>query len=501
MRKLGFKNIRLFFFMTILAFLIMGIFFYGIRYVSKIDTTTYDIAEGSIVYNDDFQLIETRDHTKLKRSYDSNYYLTTIEEGLPTKYKIGQSTIVYHKADYKMYLYGVFYQVMNTGEVKKIEKKEEVTRTNSPFFYKISDRKYLWVDKRFTSEDGSIKTKDYLIIELDKQGNATLANNEMNEKTINPIILKGSQYDFDIAHEKLIIGKQEINLKNIIGSSNLYKDPDKTNSDEKEENEDNSNGEGNTNNGGNSSNNGNGNNNQGGNNTGDLNQNYYDEYLKTLVDHFNTLTNNIIDNVENNKNENKPDTIIDLTRWVSLGTIESGVTSIKLNYNVFDPNNEYSTIFITVDTIGEETKKIYLSKENNSYSIRGLQPNKEYTITFGYQLSPSIDPGSMEISDDVVKVKTNKPNYELKFSKITTEQIYFYLKMDTEYQAESGSVTLYSDDVLIQSIPIDIEKAKSGYTASFPYKDLGQIVEIRVENLVFNGHSINLDLSSKYINQ
>lgn len=66
--------------MTILAFLIMGIFFYGIRYVSKIDTTTYDIAEGSIVYNDDFQLIETRDHTKLKRSYDSNYYLTTIEE-------------------------------------------------------------------------------------------------------------------------------------------------------------------------------------------------------------------------------------------------------------------------------------------------------------------------------------------------------------------------------------------------------------------------------------
>jgi len=487
LRKLGVKNIRLFIFMSLLAIIIMGIFLFGIKYVAKIDTTTYEIADGSIVYNDDFQLIETKNNTKLQRSYDSNYYLTTLEEGLPVKYKMGQATIVYHPSDYKMYLYGNFYQVLNSGEVKKIEKKEEVIRTNSPFFYKITDRKYLWVDKKFTSDDGSIQAKDYLIIELDKKGNATLANNEMNEKTINPIILKGSQYDFDIVHEKLIIGKEEIDLKNIIGSSNLYEDP-------KEEN-----------------------NGSGGNNGGDDNFNavetppaaedtsdYYKDYLKTLVKHFNNLTNSVIDTSQ--KGNYGDGTSIYLSRWVSLGTIEAGVTSIKVNYNVFDPNNEYATLFLIIKDASGEASKVYLNKEKDSYIISGLQPNKDYTLIFGYQLISSIDSTNSEINDDTVKVKTIKPSYELRFKKITATQIHFYLKMDSEYQAEAGNISLYTgydtnSFERIANAVIDIEKAKNGYVGTINYKDLKKFVELRVENLMYNGQPVSLDITSRYINQ
>lgn len=477
MRKLGFKNIFLFFVMAILSFFIILIFVVAIKHMSSMDNHVYKLAEGSLIYTDEFLPIEVGKNSNLKKSFDTNYYLTTIEDNIPVKNKIGKSVVVYHPSDYKMYLYGTFYLVRNNGEIEKIEKKAEVTRTLSSSFYKISDRKYLWIDKSISSSDGSIKTKNYLIIELDKQGNATLANQEINEKTINPIILKGTEYDFDVVHEKLIINKEEIDLKNIIGSSNLYKDPENTEKGDKNQDK------------------------------GEQNQkeeNYYDEYLEKLVDHFNALKSGVIEanDALNNKNtDTNVNSHLDISRWISLGTIESMTTSVKVNYNVFDPSNEYSSIFLILTDSSGESKKFYLNKENNYYIVRGLSPNNEYTITLMYQLAISIDPSGSEISSDTVKVKTKKPEYQLQISKITSNQIYFYLKMDDEYQVESGNIILLSDDVQVANLAIDVEQAKKGYTASFPYEKLGYSVEIRLQDLVFNGQKVELDVFNKYINR
>ena len=224
MRKLGIKNIRLFVLLAILVFVILLIFFFGIRYVLNLDTSTYTLQKGSFLYDDDFNYIEVEDDAILKKSFDNAFYLTMLTDGISQKYKIGPSTVVYNDADYKMYLYGTFYQVSTSGEVQKLTKMTEVVKANVPQFYKIADRKYLWIDSTFTSTSG-LNTDEYLIIELDKQGNATLANHEMYEKTINPMVIKGSLYDFDVVHEKLILTDREIDLKNIIGSSNEYQDP------------------------------------------------------------------------------------------------------------------------------------------------------------------------------------------------------------------------------------------------------------------------------------
>ena len=50
------------------------------------------------------------------------------------------------------------------------------SNTTIPKFYKIDDRKYLVVDSKIVSEDYSIEANNYLLVELDKAGNAKLSN-------------------------------------------------------------------------------------------------------------------------------------------------------------------------------------------------------------------------------------------------------------------------------------------------------------------------------------
>ena len=79
------------------------------------------------------------------------------------------------------------------------------------------------VDREIVSSDKFTNTVNYLLVELDKLGNAKLSNNKINLKTITPMILVTSKYRFDINNEILNFGSYDIDLKKIIGSTNQYK--------------------------------------------------------------------------------------------------------------------------------------------------------------------------------------------------------------------------------------------------------------------------------------
>ena len=65
-----------------------------------------------------------------------------------------------------------------------------------------------------------------MIVELDRLGNATLNNNEVNVKTFTETSIITNDYVFDIANEVLIYGENKIDLKKIIGSTNEYESKD-----------------------------------------------------------------------------------------------------------------------------------------------------------------------------------------------------------------------------------------------------------------------------------
>ena len=472
MRKLGIKNRKLFILLVVLVLLAISLFSYFIFYSSHMEAEEYTLAEKSVLYDINNNYLSLETSSVLKKAFDGNYYIeTSLGED---NYKIGKNAVVYNSSDYQMYIYGVAYQVYEDGSVRKTEKQETIVKSNGPFFYKLGDRKYLMIDSRIFSEDQSIDTSEYLIVELDKQGNATLTNHEINVKTINPLILKGSKYDFNVVHEKLIVGEKTIDLKNIIGSTNEYVDKDYNVDDAKEEN--------NTN------------------NTSD----YYNDYLNKVVDSFTNLYNSVGNINNSNKEENNDDIYLDLTRWLSLNKVTSSITSITLDYTVFDPNNEYSQVFLEFKPANseEDYTRIYLSKEQTSYTIYGLNYNQEYTIQFGYVLAMNIDEYQTPVVSDTVKAKTQTPEISLKIQKITSSKIYYEITFDKNYNLDSAIVGLYSDNELLKEISLTKDMISEGtYQGSFDYESLGFLVEVRMRNIVYDGDVTDLSYSAKYVNR
>lgn len=470
MRKLGKENRKLFIILSIIVVIIIILFIYFIKIALSFDRNVYKIDAGTTLYNEQYEKVVPEEDSILKKGFDGKYHLITKDK---KKYTLGNVVVSSKKTKSSIDLYGVAYQVLTSGEVIKVSQKTTIPKTSPAKFYKLADRKYLFIDSEIFTEDKQIDEKDYLIIELNKQGNPTLVNEDANFKTIKSIVLKGSIFDFDVANEKLIYDNKEINLKDIIGSTNEYKNNKSDKSSQKEEEL------------------------SGTKDNKANDENYYDEYYKNVVTSFNNLTNSV-----NNVNENTKDTIkkgevyFDFSRWISLKRVTSGVTSITIDYNVYDPNNEYQSVFLLIND-GSETSRVQLDKTGTSYYMRNLNSNSEYTISLGYTLVDN----SEEVYTDTVKLKTKKPSNTVKIQKITKNQIYYKVKFDSQYVLDSASIVLYSDGVEINQKNIDVNKAKSGYIDSMSYETLGQVVEIKLEDAFYNGNQIYLDVRDKIINR
>lgn len=478
-RKLGKKNTILFVLFSLLIIGIIIIFFFGVKMFMQIGNKEYSVQSGSIIYDKDNKLIKLSNNGKIYKGYSSSYMLKTKKDKENIKYNLGKDAVVFNSTDYKMYLYGSFYQVLLSGNVVKMNGRLEIIRDNGPFVYKLDDRKYLVVSKKLESEDNSIKTSNYLLIDIDKNGSVTLYNNELQERIIKPIILNCDNFKFDIANEKLVISSKIVNLKEVNGSTNYFvakKDDDgniiePTKEDlEKDETPETD-------------------------NTND----YYASYFNKITKSFNNLTNSVIQGSAKNDSDNTNKNL-DLTRWLSLSDVSVSVNSITVNYNVFDPNNEYNSVFIDFESSNlNGMKRIQLSKESNSYIINELIPDTEYKITIGYTLQEN---PKQEVYDDIVKVKTNKPDYRINVTKVTQNKVYFNVKIDPSYVIENGNIAMYVDDELYKVSKIDIKKAstKAGWDSSFDFERKQSMVELKLENLKYNGNDIDINVSYKYKN-
>lgn len=478
-RKLGKKNTILFVLFSLLIIGIIIIFFFGVKMFMQIGNKEFSVQSGSIIYDKDNKLIKLSNNGKIYKGYSSSYMLKTKKDKENIKYNLGKDAVVFNSTDYKMYLYGSFYQVLLSGNVVKMNGRLEIIRDNGPFVYKLDDRKYLVVSKKLESEDNSIKTSNYLLIDIDKNGSVTLYNNELQERIIKPIVLNCDNFKFDIANEKLVISSKIVNLKEVNGSTNYFvakKDDDgniiePTKEDlEKDETPETD-------------------------NTND----YYASYFNKITKSFNNLTNSVIQGSAKNDSDNTNKNL-DLTRWLSLSDVSVSVNSITVNYNVFDPNNEYNSVFIDFESSNlNGLKRIQLSKESNSYIINELIPDTEYKITMGYTLQEN---PKQEVYDDIVKVKTNKPDYRINVTKVTQNKVYFNVKIDSNYVIENGNIAMYVDDELYNVSKIDIKKAstKAGWDSSFDFERKQSMVELKLENLKYNGNDIDINVSYKYKN-
>ena len=485
MRNLTVGNKRMFIMFAMIIVIIIGVLVISLSTVLSVDKEKYKIPENSIIFDKEYNMVKLERECLLYKKWDGNFYLKDQRE----EYKIGKHGINYIQNQNKMTIYGNIFEIEKGGAVTKTFEQKDLKNLKEDRLYKLEDRRYLLTGDSIQNENKSINTQNFLIVQIDKSGNTLMSNYELNMKTIKPIIINTETFKFDIANEKMIFDKEEIDLKKIIGSTNKYKEIKKEEKEEKEEKKEeeekkpadtkeeiqnnlpiNSNVPNGIEN----------------NNTSNSEQN---QGLKKPP---------IINNIEESNEDKKPEKIenkVPLAKSINLRGATAKTTSVDIEYVILDPENKYQTIFLDVQ--GNLQKTIALDKKQRNYIITGLTPDTEYKITISYkEILP--DNNIVEGKEDSIIIKTNKISDSIKIDKLSKDKIYFTYKMDKDFVYEKGKIVLYIDGEKKEEQEIDIKEAISNKGWKGVMKNTyGNEIILKLEGTTYEGKKVKRELQTK----
>ena len=470
-REYNLKNKINFVVIGVLSILIIIIFsLFIIKFVS-IKKVEYSLNKGTVLFDADYNKLNIDKSVIMKLKWNGNYYISSEDNDTI----LGRRVVAYNELTKNLDLYGKYYEILSNGEVNIDKDITNINTQSESKFYKLEDRKYLLVDRSIRSSDGALDTSNYLIVELDKQGNALLLNNEVHYKTLSETIINTSSYSFDVANEILSFGEDKIDLKQIIGSSNQYKPSDSTS--------DGTDGNGGT--GGNGSGNGSGNGTgTGGNGTGG---------------NGGTATG---DNGVINNGEDGEDVVIKKKKTSVLSVVPS-IDSISVDYFVYDPNDEYKSVYVIVSD-GVNSNTVYLSKSNTNIILNGLKMGTKYNLKFMFSY---LDSEGKMLSDSFseIDVSTVYPSYQVSLVKVSkvSNELSYRISLDSRYTIDKANVSLIIDDVVVDSKSVSVSENAKSVVDSFvlPNIDKGSVVVIRLNSVSSNGVVINSNSYYQYINE
>ena len=510
--------------------IIIGVLFVGIVIIFSlflkkaidVGKTAYVVASNSVMFDKDLNMITTVNDGTIRVKWAGDYYLLYDDK----EYDLGTHSVVYHANNGDISLYGKYYEVNSDGEVKTIKGENNIKSSVNSKFYKLSDRKYLIIDRTIESKSSSFFTSNYLIVNLDKLGNAMLLNDKTSYKTIVPTVLRTSAYSFDIANEKLNFGGEDIDLKKIIGSTNEYdEDTYDLNANVNPDDVDGTNGtgkgtggsgsgsgsggngtggtgvggNGSGGNGGNGSGSGGG---SGGNGTGNGGSGGSgvagDENGTggTYASDGTTLGNSseYSTNFSEAVSDEAVQEIIKGTRNTSVIRVNPGINTISVDYVIYDPDNEYKSVYVEVEnTVNSTVNTVYLSKTDTNIVIRDLAPNVYYNLSFKYTYY-DYDKSLKEYTFDKVGLRTTVPKIYLSVLQIINHKLYYKISFDKNYTVTGGEIRLHlnnQDTGIVASIPT--KGSVSTISGSNCYLDLSglklsgkdDILSLRLVNLNF----------------
>ena len=480
-RELNRKNKIFISLFVVIILAIIGILVYSVKLTGYKNNNVYTIGDNHILYADDFSNVNTKKGGKIEKSWDGKYRFISNDN---VSYPLGNSPVIYDSVSSEIAVIGKKYQVLSDGSVNEVNDTFNAKDSLIPYFFKLQDRKYLIIYKEIVDTNKTIYTKNYLIVDIDKQGNASLLNDSLNVKTINPIKLVFDNYVFDVANEKLTYKEAVIDLKQVIGSTNEYTPREK--------------------------------------------KEVINEYdSKELLDSYNELVkdftqyaknvnyaiaanneisgnNTVIINNGNNSNAESAENKTEILKRVSLRGVVTSTAYIDVSYIVTDPENKYQAVYLLVTGNFDNnirTQKIVLDKYDTKYRITGVAFNGEYTISLGYiEIVINEDDKSLvDNIEDVINVRTKNIEYNLMIEKIALGKVYFNYKMSSNYAFKSADMALYVDDNEEARIPINYNSmiSSKGFSGVFDLPN-GNVYELRIINANYNDRIINANIYKKF---
>lgn len=513
MRKISVGNKSKFLAFTVVILVIIILFIRGLRLSLGMKKNTYTLESGSFLYDIEYNPVKTEQNATLKQKWNGNYYLKEGEKNEnKEEFNIGKEAVSYKPTRRSLELYGNFFEIKADGSVTKYYDKNEINDTSTDRFYKIADRKYLIISRNITNPTRSLNTKDYLIVVLDKAGNAQIMNNELNAKMLSKTYIDTPTFEFDVANEKLQFENNTLDLKKIIGSTNEFKELPKKKQEENQikqtelvegnnTEENNEQGQGQAEATAIASAGGTGSGGSGEEtiiqvNTGSNQSGSAGAIAGTAIAGAasgTTSGTSMGTNMGNSSNKQQ-NQVFD--KSVTINKVTAGVSHIDVNYYIIDPQGQYKAVYMVVEGNGEN-RSIALDKSNTNYRITGLDSNTNYKITFSSK-SVNSKGTTIDVIEDVTETRTLKNRSTIKITRVAGGKVYYNLKLDPNYVIDSGTLALYVDGQRVNSTPVNLQSVytSGGWSGSFSYQNAREIA-LRVEDVIYDGSESDVSIYTK----
>lgn len=449
MRKYDIKNKRNIGIIIGISVIIIIMFSLIIKLFLSHDHREYLVDTGSLIFDKDKTIVKLDKSGIIKKKWNNDYYLTYNDKSI----LLGAAAISYNEDTGKIVLYGKYYEIGAGDDIVVTDGETEIKSSALTKFYKLADRKYLVIDKEIKTTDGLLSTTDFLLVDLDKVGNATLTNHKVSLKSFGGTTIVTSNYTFDVQNEILTYGSNKIDLKKIIGSSNTYTKEELIPEENKGSSSDN-------------------------------------------------ITNIGTDKTENkpgdSSGENKTGTTVveevkKATKRTSVISTNSTTNKITIDYVIYDPKKEYTSVYMEVNEEGtNKIDTIHLTASDTKYEINNLFPNTKYNLTFKYSYLDEENNLKTDVFDNI-SVTTKKPKINLKVTNISNGNIKYLITTDNTYNIEKGTIKVFINNELVSSSTISINGNTPESININPVS--GDLIEIQITD-VTSGDRIIKDVKS-----
>lgn len=466
MRKYDKKNKENIAFVVIICLIILSAFALFIKRVIELDKKEYIISSNSVLFDHEKNKITTDATGTIKIKWSGAYYLRYKEKEIA----LDRQVVVFNNATKAINLYGTIYKINYDESVDTLKDETIIENSQIPKFYKLADRKYLLIAPKIKSEDKSFSTSNYLIVELDKMGNATLVNNKVNMKTLKPTKLITTTYTFDIANETLDYNGTLINLKKIIGSTNLYKESieSKESADESGESTDESTGTGN-----------------------DIESTSNQEEKGSSASNSNNGSGGAVSSIT--------DTRIYQDKNFSVIKNTVGTDYLSVDYSVYDPKSEYKTIFMEIrDTSNNTTESYYLAKNATNILIRGLNPQTTYEVVYKYSYLDTNLNVLYDSFDTTYTISTLLPVTTLSVSRLTNKEIIYTVSEESDLML-GATVELYVDNIYKTSYTFGSDSLTNSFVGRFDLSGYGKFdyVTLKCTKIMYSNGPVDVNIELK----
>ncbi len=454
MRKYDIKNKRNIGIIIGISVIIIIMFSLIIKLFLSHDHREYLVDTGSLIFDKDKTIVKLDKSGIIKKKWNNDYYLTYNDKSI----LLGAAAISYNEDTGKIVLYGKYYEIGAGDDIVVTDGETEIKSSALTKFYKLADRKYLVIDKEIKTTDGLLSTTDFLLVDLDKVGNATLTNHKVSLKSFGGTTIVTSNYTFDVQNEILTYGSNKIDLKKIIGSSNTYTKEELIPEENKGSSSDN-------------------------------------------------ITNIGTDKTENkpgdSSGENKTGTTVveevkKATKRTSVISTNSTTNKITIDYVIYDPKKEYTSVYMEVNEEGtNKIDTIHLTASDTKYEINNLFPNTKYNLTFKYSYLDEENNLKTDVFDNI-SVTTKKPKINLKVTNISNGNIKYLITTDNTYNIEKGTIKVFINNELVSSSTISINGNTTESININPVS--GDLIEIQITDVTSGDRIIKeVKSSDKFI--